>query len=127
MDGRTGDLVDRGAGGGEIVTLGLGQPIGQRHAKFGRDLAGREVGDELSDTGQQLTRGEFGEGDCGNGTRRDAFCEHGGDAPGHDGGLARTGAGLNQDRPIVEADRGAARTVIFQHCGHAAHHSASQI
>ena len=34
--------------------------------------------------------------------RRDAFGEHDGDAAGHDGGLARTRAGLDQDRgPIM--------------------------
>jgi hypothetical protein len=126
VDGRAGDFVDRGAGGGEIVAMGLRQPIGQRHAQFGRDRAGREVGDELADTRQQLARGEFGEGDGGDGTRRNAFGQHGGDAAGHDGGLARTRAGLDQDRAIMEADRIAARAVVLQHLGHAAHHSASQ-
>ena len=49
VDGRAGDFVDRGARGGEIVALGFGQTIGQRDAQLGRDLAGREVGDELAD------------------------------------------------------------------------------
>ena len=57
---------------------------------------------------------------------RDAFGEHHGDAAGHDGGLARTRAGLDQDRAIMEADRIAAGAVVLQHFGHAAHHSASQ-
>ena len=107
--------------------MGLGQAVGQRDAQLGRDLAVREVGDEFADTGQQLARGEFGKGDGGNGARRDPFGKHRGDAPCHDGGLARTRAGLNEDRPIMEADRVAARAVILQHCGHSAHHSASQI
>jgi hypothetical protein len=52
--------------------MGIRQPIGQRHPQFGRDLAGREVGDELAHTGQQLARGKLGEGDGGDGTWRDA-------------------------------------------------------
>ena len=68
--------------------MDLRQAIGQRHAQLGRDDAGREVGDELADTRQQFARGEFGEGDGGDGARRDAFGQHGGDAASHDGGLA---------------------------------------
>ncbi len=126
VDGRAGDFVNRGAGGGEIGQMSLRQPIGQRHPQFGRDLAGREVGDELADTGQQLARGKLGEGDGGDGTRRDALRQHGGDAAGHDSGFARTGAGLDQDRAVVQADGIAAGTVILQHLGYVAHHSASQ-
>ena len=33
---------------------------------------------------------------------RDAFGEHDGDAAGHDGGLARARAGLDQDRAIMD-------------------------
>jgi hypothetical protein len=83
-------------------------------------------GDELADARQQLARGEFGEGDGGDGARRNAFSEHGGDAPSHDGGLARTRARLDQDGAIMKADRMTARAVVLQHFGHVAHHSASQ-
>ncbi len=88
VDGRAGDFVDRSTGGGEIAAMGLRQAIGQRHAQFGRDDAGRKVGDELADTREQFACGEFGKCDGGDGARGDAFGEHGGDAPSHDGGLA---------------------------------------
>ena len=126
VDGRAGDFVDRGARGREIVALRLRQAVGQRHAQFGGDVAGREVGDKFADAREQLAGRELGEGDGGDGARRDAFGEHDGDASGHDGGLARARAGFDQDRPIMEADRVAARAVVLERFGHAAHHSASQ-
>ena len=126
VDGRAGDFVDRGARGREIVALRFRQAVGQRHAQLGGDLAGRKVGDEFANTREQLARCQLGEGDGGDGAGRDAFGEHDSDAAGHDGGLARARAGLDQDGPIMKADRIAARTIILQSFGRAAHHSASQ-
>lgn len=37
-----------------------------------------------------------------------------------------TRAGLDQDGANMKADRMATRTVVVQHFGHVAHHSASQ-
>ena len=127
VNGRAGDFVDRGACGREIATLRLRQAIGQRHTQLGRDMSGREVGDKLADTREKLAGRQFGEGDGGDGARRDTLGEHDGDASGHNGGLARARAGFDQDRAIMEADRVAPCPVILENFGHAAHHSASQI
>jgi hypothetical protein len=126
VDGRASDLVDCGTGCGEIIALGLGQTIGQCHAQFGRDMACREIGDKIADTREKFARRQFGEGDGSDGAWRNPFGEHGGDAPSHDGGLARTGASFDQDGAIVAADRVAAGAVILENFGHAGHYSASQ-
>ena len=102
VDGRAGDLVDCGARDGEIVALGLRQTLGQRYAQLGRDrLAGREIGDKIADTREKFARRQFGESDGSDGAWRNPFGEHDGDASGHDGSLARAGASLDQDRPIM--------------------------
>ena len=88
VDGRAGDLVDRGARGRETVALRLRQAVGQRHAQLGRDVSGREVGDKFADAREKFARRQLGEGDGGDGAGRNAFGEHDSDAPGHDGGLA---------------------------------------
>ena len=92
--------------------MAVGQAVGQRHAQLGRDVAGREFADEFAHADEQFAGREFGERHRGDGLGRDAFGQHHGDAAGHDGGLARARAGLDQDRAIVDADRGAARIVI---------------
>lgn len=113
VDGRACDFVNRGARPGEIVALDPRQTIGQRHAQFGRDPAGRELVDKFPDAGKQLARGEFGEGDRSDGAWRNPLGEHDGDASSHDGGLARARARLDQDRSIMEAYRVAAGSVIL--------------
>jgi hypothetical protein len=84
------------------------------------------IGDKFADSREQLARCQLCEGDGRDGARRDALGEHDSDAAGYDGGLARACASLDQDRPIMKADRVAARTIILKSFGCTAHHSASQ-
>ena len=88
MDGRAGHFVDRCVRSFEIVSLSLRQTIRQSHAQLGDYIADQEFFDNFADARQQLARGQFGEGDSGDGVRRNAVGKHDGYASGHDGGLA---------------------------------------
>ena len=70
------------------------------------------LADEVADADEKLAGRELGERHRGDGPWRNAFGQHQRDAAGHDGGLAGTGTGFDQERAIVNADRSAPRDVI---------------
>ncbi len=72
------------------------------------------MNNKLANAGEQLACRQFCESDGCNRPRRDAFGEHESDAAGHDRCLARPGTGFDEDRLVVEADRIAARAIIFE-------------
>ena len=109
-----GDFIKESAGLGKVVFLSGRKTVRQSNSEFRRDTAGDEMNNKLANAREQLACRQFGKSDGCNRPRRDAFGEHEGDAACHDGCLARTGAGFDEDRLVVEADRIAARAIIFQ-------------
>ena len=101
--------------------------MGQGDAKLRRDASGSERGGELAYPDEQLARGELGERHRGDRLRRNPFGEHQGDAPGHDGGLARARARFDQEGAIMDRNGGAPGGVIGEWLRHGARHGASQI
>ena len=80
-------------------------PSDRPSGKATRSSAGmracRQLADEVADTDEKLAGGELGERHRGDRLWRNAFGQHQGDAAGHDGGLAGTGAGFDQERAIM--------------------------
>ena len=122
VDGRAGDFVDRRAGGREMAAVAVGQAIGQGDPKLGGNATCRQLANEVADTDEKLAGRELGERHRGDGLGRNAFGQHQSDAAGHDGGLAGTGAGLDQKRAVVNADRSAPRDVIGERFQRRVHH-----
>ncbi len=126
VDGRAGDFVNRRAGRHQILALCRRQSLRQTGAELRCDMAGGEIFNEIPNPQEELTGRQFGKRDCRDGTWRDTLRQHDSDPAGHHGGLARSRAGLYQDRPVVTADSVMPGAIIVQNF-HIAHHSTSQI
>ena len=100
----------------------IGEAVGQCNTQLGRDAAGGEFADKLTHADEEFAGREFGEGH-----RRDrfggyAFGQHQGDAAGHDRGLSRARAGLDQEGAIMNRDGVAAGSVIGERFHRRGHH-----
>ena len=127
VDGRAGHLVERRLRRPQIVALLLREAFRQGDAKLGRDVAGHKRAHEGAHPDQQLARGELGEGHGGDGLGCGAACQQHGDAAGHDSGLARAGAGLDQEGAVVNRDGLPPGGIVREPLSADGHHAASHI
>ena len=126
VNGRARHLVERRVRRLEIAVLFLRETLRQGDAKLGRDLASRERAHEGADPDQQLARRELGEGHGGDGLGRSTACQQHGDTARHDRGLARAGAGLDEEGAVVDRNGGPPGGIVGECLSMNGHHVAFQ-